>query len=79
MRKFGRLLAFGAVLALIVGCGGGAATPTEDTDSNGGSATSVPVDSAEGCWALPPVVTGEDYVRGDPDAGVTIIEYADFQ
>jgi hypothetical protein len=66
------------VLVLAIGCSGGSATPTE-TEPTGGATTSEPVAPAEGCWTLPPAVTDDDYIRGDSDAPVTIIEYADFQ
>ena len=79
MQRIGRLLTFGAVLVLVIGCNGEPITPTVDTGPNGGSAPVEPSTPAEGCWVLPPAVTDDDYVLGDVDAPVTIIEYADFQ
>lgn len=79
MHRIGRLLAFVAVLVLVIGCNGGSVAPTDEPDPNGGSPTREPVTPAEGCWTLPPAVTDDDYIKGDPDAPVTIIEYADFQ
>jgi hypothetical protein len=76
MRKIVALLAVGGLLALMLGCNGGSEATVQPTTSAGPTEELEP---SAGCLAVPPEVSDSDYVRGEADAPITIIEYSDFQ
>ena len=77
MRKTVALFAVGGLLALMLGCNGGSEATTQPTTSV--QPTAEDLEPAGGCLAVPPEVTDNDYIRGEPTAPITIIEYSDFQ